>query len=46
MNKNDQCKPCRKGIYFAAPLFAIKECVFNLEIANRLEASGKTVFLP
>ena len=27
-------------IYFAAALFCTRECIFNIELANKLEADG------
>jgi nucleoside 2-deoxyribosyltransferase len=33
-------------IYFAAPLFSEAERAFNLQLAEKLEARGLTVFLP
>jgi len=35
-----------KSIYFAAALFASRECVFNIELANSLEEKGYKVNLP
>lgn len=33
-------------VYLAGPLFTEAERQFNLQLANRLEAAGHTVFLP
>ena len=35
-----------KSIYFAAALFASRECVFNIELSNSLEEKGFKVNLP
>jgi hypothetical protein len=36
----------KKQIYFASALFNTKECLFNIELCNRLEAKGYKVQLP
>jgi hypothetical protein len=46
MNSVEKTQYRRKEIYFAAALFSTKECLFNLELANRLEEAGYTTFLP
>jgi len=38
--------PFRPKLYFAAALFATRECIYNVELTNYLETKGYPVMLP
>jgi len=46
LNLEEEKVPPSKTIYFAAALFASRECVFNIELSNSLEEKGFKVNLP